>query len=366
MVLAKGSHMRGHTPSSITRLSLVMTVIAVLVLPGWAEAEPLPQVALILDDEGVVINVSALSTTNDYSGWLEAMRANGATVIIWESNTVGIGSVLQPDGSFAREAAPEPPSTLPEVSVEVAESGWREHGPSATERAAPRTPVIADPGLRRFLGIPGPEDGVNRTALHVVDGVVINASVYNTVTSVSWLDARRAEGANIVIVDRGGIGWVVQPDGTITPPRPHPGWVWNGSEWRAPGTASVVRPEDVSGWALDRSERIKDGAQVSGTLIVPDRADDADDQEDSDAMAERSIVMIESSGATVPFLARFDGLTDLRARLESALDAAVETHESSTEEVVDAEERDGILGALRRLVERLFRPFGGAPDTVGA
>lgn len=357
-----------RTARSTRPVIAAIAAAAVLVLPSWSAADPLPQVALILDDEGVVINVAALSSTNDYTGWLEAMRANGATVIIWESNTVAIGSVQQPDGSFARPAAPEPPSALPDVSTDEdeGESGWREHGPAVAEREAPRAPVIGDPGLRKFLGVPGPEDGTIRTALHIVDGVVVNASVYNTVTSVDWLAARRAQGATIVIADRGGIGWVVQADGTITPPSPHPDWVWNGSEWRAPGTASVVRPDDVTGWALDRAESVADGAQVRGTLIVPDRAAGDDGPEDLHAMSERSIVMIESSGATVPFLARYDGFDSLLAKVGSDLDSAVETHETATRDTVDAEEVAGFREAVRRVVDRLWRVFSGNPDTAGA
>lgn len=357
---------RDRSSRSTRPVIAALVAAAVLVVPGWSAADPLPQVALILDDEGVVINVAALSSTNDYTGWLEAMRANGATVIIWESNTVGIGSVLQPDGSFARPAAPEPPSTLPDVSADEGEPGWREHGPAVAEREAPRSPVIGDPGLRRFLGVPGPEDGAIRTALHIVDGVVVNASVYNTVTSVDWLAARRAQGATIVIADGGGIGWVVQDDGTITPPSPQPGWVWNGSEWRAPGTASVVRPDDVPGWALDRAESIADGAQVRGTLIVPDRPVGDDGPEDLRAMSERSIVMIESSGATVPFLARYDGFDSLLAKLGSDVDSAVETHEAATGGPVDAEASAGFREAVRRVVERLWRVFGGDSNTAGA
>ena len=341
--------------------------LAVLGVQDVAFADDGMHYALILDDAGLVINVSVFHPV-DSQGWLEAMRQQGANVIVREHNDVGIGSVLQPDGSFARDVPPPPPAALP---TPEGDAGWT-HQPGVEE---PRKPQIADPNLRRFLGVPGPEDGVNRIALHIgPDGVVKNASVYNTVTSVGWLELMRERGEHIVIADRGGIGWSLLPDGSVAPPKPRPGMVWNGSEWRDPGTEAVERPKDVRGWALDRVEPIvprsaddlgdaADGAVIAdlsagvyGRLLVPE---DAVDEDSTTAeIAERSIVMLESYGDTVPFLARFDGLTQLPERLDRELDAALAAHEQVTGEPIEESVAEGFRGAARRLAASFLSLFG--------
>ena len=48
----------------------------------------LPDVAAIIDG-GVVVNVAALSTENDYSAWLDAMRAEHDAVLIVPAAGIG-------------------------------------------------------------------------------------------------------------------------------------------------------------------------------------------------------------------------------------------------------------------------------------
>ena len=64
----------------------------------------LPDVAAIIDD-GVVVNVAALSTENDYSGWLTAMKAEHDSVLIVPA--AGIGWEEYEPGSL------RPPSPYP-------------------------------------------------------------------------------------------------------------------------------------------------------------------------------------------------------------------------------------------------------------
>jgi hypothetical protein len=362
----------------IGRRAAAITVASILLLQGPAaanddgsgETEIATKTALILDDAGVVINAAVYHPVTSVS-WLEQMRERGVHVIIREENDVAIGSVLQPDGSFARDVPLPPPPVLPTPSEDDAQgSGWaHQSGPQE-----PYRPQIADDAKRRFLGVPGPEDGVNRIALHIgPDGVVTNASVYNTVTSVEWFRRARERGEHIIIADRGGIGWSVLPDGTVAPPMPRAGMVWNGTEWRAPGTESVERPTDVRGWALDRFESTvplpadpdtapgeapvitDEWAGVHGRILVPEDA--ADDESTLADIAERSIVMLESYGETVRFLARFDGLAQLRDRLESELDAAVAAAEA-TGAPVDEDAADRFRGAARRLAASFLGFFG--------
>ena len=396
-----GIHVRSvGRPVSTARCRVLVGVlsIAVLILPGVHGSalanEDEMQYALILDDEGVVINVAVFHPV-DSAGWLEAMQQKGAHVVVREQNTVGIGSVLQPDGSFARDVPPPPPAA-PEPPVELpgAEDGtqaWNQHGVPPEPEPEPRKPVFKDPELAKFLGVaPRPERGSApgtgriKTALIVRDGVVVNAAVYHTVDSVGWLDLMRRNGATVIIVPEhsAGIGWLVREDGSIVPPPPRPGLVWNGTEWRAPGTEDVVRPGDVRGWSTGATERIPDGqrtpssdpledvadatgpvaritdefAGVHGLVIVPEEALVADPT--TAEIAERSIVMLESYGDTVPFLARFDGLTQLRERLEHELDAAIMAREQATGEPVEEEVAEGFRGAARRLAASFLSLFG--------
>ena len=48
----------------------------------------LPDVAAVIDG-GVVVNVAALSTENDYTGWLDAMRAEHDSVLIVPAAGIG-------------------------------------------------------------------------------------------------------------------------------------------------------------------------------------------------------------------------------------------------------------------------------------
>jgi hypothetical protein len=356
-----------------------------LLVPGLAVADDETQYALILDDEGVVINVAVYHPV-DSVGWLESMESKGANVVVIEENTVGIGSVRQPDGSFARDVptaapTPDPPAELPTPSDDAA--SWQQHGAPPEPTPEPRKPVIRDEALARHLGVaPADADGTVRprgqvkTAVHIVDGVVVNASVYHTIDSVGWLEQVRAQGREIVIVAEGaaGIGWVVQPDGTITPPAPRPGMIWNGSEWRAPGTEDVDRATDVRGWALDRTEPIRptlpgiDGASgdersrhddgwLIGRLIVPDEA--LTDGATASELAERSIVILESHGDDViPLLARCDGVSTLTGCADDAVDRAVEVHAETTGAPVEKESAVWLQDAARRLVTWAQSLFG--------
>lgn len=385
-------HIAGQIAGQITgRLGgpvglLGALVVAVLLgLPGTAGADDGMNYALILDDEGVVINVAVYDPATSAS-WLEAMESKGAHVVVLEQNTVGIGSVLQPDGSFARERSPVPspevetPSVLP--SPGEGEGTWQQHGVPGEPVQEQRLPVIRDRELAKHLGVaPADEDGTVqqrgsiRTALIIENGVVVNAAVYHTVDSVGWLDLVRSQGMEIVVVPEhsAGIGWIVQPDGSVIPPAPRPGLVWNGSEWRAPGTEDVERPSDVRGWSLTRSEDVGgaagdtdvspggEGGRVSGLLVVPDEA--LEGGPSLRELAERSIVLLESSGDTLPFLARFEGLPDLVGRLEPELDAAIAAHEAASGEQVDEAEAKGLREAARRLAGSFLRIFGLEGDS---
>ena len=366
-------------PVSGRGAAVAAALLAALLIPGLAAADDEMQTALILDDEGVVINASVYHPV-DSVGWLEAMERQGAHVIVRDQNDVAIGSVLQPDGSFARDVpppapTPEPPAELPEPPDDGA--SWQQHDVAPEPAPEPRRPVIRDEELARFLGVdPAEPDGTViprgevRTALHIVDGVVVNASVYHTIDSVGWLELVRAQGQEIVIVAQGsaGIGWVVQPDGAITPPAPRPGMVWNGSEWRAPGTEDVDRATDVRGWALDRTEPIRpaspddaddarDDGWVNGRIIVPDEA--LTDGVGPAELAERSIVLLESQGEDVtPLLARFSGLQALLAGMDDAVDRAVEAQVAATGEAADEERTERLRDAVRRVAAWTQALFG--------
>ncbi len=207
---------------------------------------------------------------------------------------------------------------------------------------------------------------------------VINGGVVTNVAALSyendysgvWASLRASNDAVLrVPVGSAGIGWVVLPDGSLAPPKPRAGMVWNGEEWRAPGTESVQRPSDVRGWMTGRSEPVdrvsgddRDGtgtfvdSWMFGLLIVPDDALDAGATREQ--LADRSIVMLETSGGTIPFLARFDGLARLLERVDEALDSAIAVHEASTGATVPEPEQQGLRSAARRVVEPLLRLFG--------
>lgn len=358
----------------------------ILAVPGLAGANEDENIyALILDDDGVVVNVAVYHPV-DSVGWLEAMEAQGANVIIQEENTVCIGSVLQPDGSFERQpsppppTAPEPPPVLPEPEPDQPPAAPEPPQEPAEPVASAWTQHDASPPPA-----PGPT-GEIRTALIVEDGVVVNAAVYHTVDSVGWLELMEAQGARVIIVPEhsAGIGWLVSEDGSIVPPPPRPGLVWNGTEWRAPGTEDVQRPTDVQGWVTSRTEdvsrpRSTDGttdaegtdagateadmlgfdvgsADVSGWLIVPDEA--LDGEPTLEDMAARSIVMLESRGEVTPLLARFDGLAELRERADRAVDDAVAANARATGEPVDEDEVERLGGAVRRIADAFLRLFG--------
>jgi hypothetical protein len=68
--------------------------------------------------------------------------------------------------------------------------------------------------------------------------------------------------------------------------------------------------------------------------------------------------MLETSGGTIPFLARFDGLARLLERVDAALDSAIAVHEASTGATVPEPEQQGLRSAARRVVEPLLRLFG--------
>jgi hypothetical protein len=67
----------------------------------------LPEVAAVIDN-GMVVNVAALSTDVDYSGWLDAMRADHDSVLIVPS--AGIGWEEYKKGKL-RPPAPSPECT---------------------------------------------------------------------------------------------------------------------------------------------------------------------------------------------------------------------------------------------------------------
>ena len=341
--------------------------------------------ALILDDEGVVINVAVYHPV-DSVGWLELMEERGARIIINEENTVGIGSTIQPDGSFVREQepshlpAPAPPAALPEPAE--GEAQWQQHHAPEPSSPTPRQPVIRDADLARHLGVaPADDDGVVQgrgrimTALIIEQGVVINAAVYHTVDSLQWLELVRAQGLEVIIVPEhsAGVGWIVHTDGSVIPPRPRPGLVWNGNEWRAPGSENVVRPSHVQGWFISRSEELSrtrtgpDGtaeedsvpydpyAAISGWVIVPDSA--LEGGLTHAEIAQQSIVMLESQGSATPLLARLDGLAGLRERSEQAANDAISAHEAATGASIEHEEAQRLRGAVMRISEAFLRLF---------
>lgn len=82
-----------------------------------------------------------------------------------------------------------------------------------------------------------------KVAAQIIDGVVVNASVYDEDTSQEWLALVEPDFDEVRIVDEAGIGWTVEEDG-LRPPSPYPSWVWNGVEWEAP----VPMPEGPHYW----------------------------------------------------------------------------------------------------------------------
>ncbi len=378
--------MRNARGLSVLGVVGLMTVVILGFQRIAAATEDEMMYALILDDEGVVINVAVYHPV-DSAGWLELMQDRGAHIIINEQNTVGIGSVLQPDGSFAREqtppppSAPEPPDGLPAPTENDAQ--WNQYNAPASVEPAPRRPVIRDPELAKHLGVaPADSSGVvtergrTMTALIIENGVVVNAAVYHTIDSLGWLELMKARGSEVIIVEEhsAGIGWTVHTDGAVIPPAPRSGLVWNGAEWRSPGTETVERPSEVRGWMTDRIVPIErepqeqerpgvDGSEMVdalmyGVLIVPDEA--LEGAPTRERLAERSIVMLESHGETVPVLARCDGLQWLSECLDAALDGAISAYEENSGGLVAEAEQKGLRAAVRRIADSFLQLWSGS------
>ena len=363
MTAAMAQSVRSLMMLSRPGMAIASVFLAILILPSEAFAEPPAQAETPVEDAveptpepapapvpsgpypyvlaiingGVVTNVAALSYDNDYSAFWTAMQAQNDEVRRVPVGSAGVGWIVLPDGSLGPEPPPTPPDQLPQPAD--GEGEWRRTGPADPSPTQPREyPYV--------LAI-------------INGGVVTNVAAlsYDNDYSAFWA-AMRAQNDQVLRVRRAGIGWRLMPDGSLAPPAPRPGMVWDGSEWRDPGTEEVERPTDVRGWALDRSEPIIADfyAGVYGRLLVPE---DAVDEDSTTAeIAERSIVMIESYGDTVPFLARFDGLTQLRERLERELDAALAAREQTTGEPVSEEVAEGFRGAARRLAASFLSLFG--------
>jgi hypothetical protein len=325
-------------------------------------AGPYPYVLAIING-GVVTNVAALSSERDYSGVWASLRDSNDAVLRVPAGSAGIGWVVLPDGSLGPKPPPTPPEALPRqpegTPPDAAVSEWSRTGdPESNPGRAEQYPYV--------LAI-------------INGGVVTNVAALSSERDYSgvWASLRASNDAVLrVPVGSAGIGWTVMADGSLAPPKPRAGMVWNGEEWRAPGTGSVQRPSDVRGWMTDRAEPVdraagtdRNGAEpfidswMYGLLIVPDDA--LDDAATHEQLAERSIVMLESHGETVPFLARFDGLARLLERVDAALDSAIDAHEASTGAAVPEPEQQGLRSAARRAVEPFLRLFGvGATISV--
>ena len=321
------------------------------------EPEPLrgprPYVMAIING-GVVTNVAALGYERDYSGLLISLRASNDAVLLVPS--AGIGWVVLPDGSLGPKP---PPEALPR-SPESAETGDASGGWRRTE------------GSGSSSGSPGEYPYV----LAIINGgVVTNVAALGYERDYSGLlISLRTSNDAVLRVPRGtaGIGWTLMPDGSIAPPKPREGMVWNGAEWRSPGTETVERPSEVRGWMTDRVVPIERGPQeqerlgadgsamvdalMYGMLIVPDEA--LEGEPTHERLAERSIVMLESHGETVPFLARCDGLQLLSECLDAALDGAIPAFEESSGGTVAEAEQKGLRAAVRGIAESFLRLFG--------
>ena len=320
--------------------------------PAPAPSGPYPYVLAIIND-GVVTNVAALSYDNDYSAFWSSMQAQNDEVRRVPVGSAGVGWVVLPDGSLGPEPPPTPPEELPRPEEDAGE--WQRTGPTDPSPAQPRTyPYV--------LAI-------------VNDGVVTNVAAlsYDNDYSEFW-SSMQAQNDHVLRVRRAGIGWTLMSDGSLAPPAPRPGMVWNGSEWRAPGTEDVDRGTDVRGWALDRDEPVRPAAPddaddvddtrrayedgwLRGRIIVPDEA--LTDGVTPSELAERSIVILESHGDDVtPLLARFDGLQALLSGADEAVDRAVEVHAATTGEPVEEESVGRLQDARRRLVVWAQSVFG--------
>jgi hypothetical protein len=313
------------------------------------EPEPLrgprPYVMAIING-GVVTNVAGLSYENDYSGLLTSLRASNDAVLL--VSRAGIGWVVLSDGSLGPEPAPEPPEALPrspESAVTSDSSGdWRRTEENRTS--------AGNPGEYPYV-------------LAIINGgVVTNVAALSYENDYSGLlTSLRASNDAVFRVARGkaGIGWTLMSDGSIAPPKPRSGMVWNGTEWRASGSELVERPTEVGGWTTDRVVPIeRESAMVDawlhGMLIVPDAAFDGEPT--PERLAEHSIVMVESHGETVPFLARCDGLPLLSACLDAAFAGAISGHEETTGGAVVEAEKESMWTAVRKLATSFLRLFG--------
>jgi hypothetical protein len=203
-------------------------------------------------------------------------------------------------------------------------------------------------------------------------GVVTNVAALSAERDYSglWASLRASNDAVLrVPVGTAGIGWMVMADGSLAPPKPRAGLVWNGEEWRPPGAESVQRPSDVRGWMTGRSEPVdrsfgvdQDDADMGndawmyGLVVVPDDALEGGPTRQQ--LAERSIIVLESSGRTIPFLARFDGFHSLLTGVDDALEAAIRTQEDVSGEPVLDPERQGFRTAVQRVIDPFLRLFG--------
>jgi hypothetical protein len=332
------------------------------VVDAAEEPEPLrgprPYVMAIING-GVVTNVAALGYERDYSGLLISLSASNDAVLLVP--TAGIGWVVLPDGSLGPKPPPEPPEALPR-SPDSAETGDASEGWRRTERSG------------TSQGSPGEYPYV----LAIINGGVVTnvAALSDRNDYSSLLASLRASNDAVLRVPRGtaGIGWTLMPDGSIAPPKPREGMVWNGAEWRSPGTETVERPSEVRGWMTDRivpierepqeqerpgvdgSERVD--ALMYGVLIVPDEA--LEGAPTRERLAERSIVMLESHGETVPVLARCDGLQWLSECLDAALDGAISAYEENSGGLVAEAEQKGLRAAVRRIADSFLQLRSGS------
>jgi hypothetical protein len=78
---------------------------------------------------------------------------------------------------------------------------------------------------------------VSQEAYVISDGVVVNVASFDTDFAYNeWLQLAEQEydEVRMLPVASAGIGWTVEPDGTLRMPSPYPSWSWVDGDWVAP------------------------------------------------------------------------------------------------------------------------------------
>lgn len=109
-----------------------------------------------------------------------------------------------------------------------------------------------------------------KTAAAIIDGVVVNVSVFDPEKSQEWLEHVRGGFDDIIIVDEAAIGWVQYEPEKIRPPQPYPSWAWDGTGWQPPTPMPVdgqfyTWDENGQTWIKATPEPIGEQGDLNGT-----------------------------------------------------------------------------------------------------